>query len=160
MHATAVEKIAPQAKDPFETPRRILPPALSFLLRRGLLALIALGVVLSVVLGLVQKWLWMRQLDYVGIFWTLLSIKWGIFGVTLIISVLYLWINLRFAARNIDLVDGDSFFNKAFTHPADASRTINVDISPRLRGCKTFCVNDLFDSGKQREEIVWGLMES
>jgi hypothetical protein len=92
MHATAVEKIAPQAKDPFETPRRILPPALSFLLRRGLLALIALGVVLSVVLGLVQKWLWMRQLDYVGIFWTLLSIKWGIFGVTLIISVLYLWI--------------------------------------------------------------------
>ena len=25
-------------------------------------------------------------------------------------------------------------------------------------GCKTFCVNDLFDSGKQREEIVWGLM--
>jgi hypothetical protein len=132
MHATAVEKIAPQAKDPFETPRRILSPALSFLLRWGLLALIALGVVLSVVLGLVQKWLWMRQLDYVGIFWTLLSIKWGIFGVTLIISVLYLWINLRFAARNIDLIDGDSFFNKAFTHPADASRTINVDISPRL----------------------------
>ena len=27
-----------------------------------------------------------------------------------------------------------------------------------LGGCKTFCVNDLFDSGKQREEIVWGLM--
>jgi hypothetical protein len=27
-------------------------------------------------------------------------------------------------------------------------------------GCKTFCVNDLFDSGKQKEEIVWGLMES
>jgi hypothetical protein len=29
-------------------------------------------------------------------------------------------------------VDGESFFNKAFTHPADASKTINVDISPRL----------------------------
>jgi hypothetical protein len=28
------------------------------------------------------------------------------------------------------------------------------------RGCKTFCVNDLFDSGKQREEIIWGLMGS
>ena len=132
MHATAVEKIAPQAKDSFETPRRILPPALSFLLRWGPLALIALGVVLSVVLGLVQKWLWMRQLDYVGIFWTLLSIKWGIFGVTLIISVLYLWLNLRFAAKNIDLVDGESFFNKAFKHPVDASRTINVVVSPQL----------------------------
>ena len=132
MHATAVEKIAPQAKGPLETPRRILPPAISFLLRWSLLALIAIVVVVSTVLGLVQKWLWMRQLDYVGIFWTLLSVKWGIFGVTLIVSVLYLWLNLRFAARNIDLVDGESFFNKAFTHPADASRTINVDISPRL----------------------------
>ena len=74
MHATAVEKITPQAKGPFETPRRILPPAISFLLRWGFLALIAFVVVLSTVLGLVQKWLWMRQLDYVGIFWTLLSV--------------------------------------------------------------------------------------
>jgi len=63
----------------------------------------------------------MRQLDYAGIFWTLLSVKWGIFAVALIISVFYLWINLRFAAKNIDLVDGESFFNKAFRHPADAA---------------------------------------
>ena len=74
----------------------------------------------------------MRQLDYAGIFWTLLSVKWGIFGVTLIVSVLYLWVNLRFAARNIDMVDGESFFNKAFKHPVDASRTINIDVSPKL----------------------------
>jgi hypothetical protein len=132
MHATAVETIAPQAKGSLETPRRILPPALSFLLRWGLLALIAIVAVLSTVLGLVQKWLWMRQVDYAGIFWTLLSVKWGIFGVTLIVSVLYLWVNLRFAARNIDLVDGESFFSKAFKHPVDASRTINIDVSPKL----------------------------
>ena len=94
----------------------------------GLIALLGIGVVLSVVLGLVQKWLWMRQLDYVGIFWTLLSVKWGIFAVTLIVSVFYLWLNLRFAARNIDLVDGESFFTKAYRHPADKSRTIDIDI--------------------------------
>src|SRR5664279_3292886 len=98
MHATAVEKITPQAKGPLETPRRILPPAINFLLRWGLLALIAIVVVLSTVLGLVQKWLWMRQLDYAGIFWTLLSVKWGIFCLTLFISVLYLWTNLRFSS--------------------------------------------------------------
>jgi uncharacterized membrane protein (UPF0182 family) len=132
MHTTAVEKISPQAKGPLETPPRILSPAISFLLRWGFLALIAIVVVLSTVLGLVQKWLWMRQLDYAGIFWTLLSVKWGIFGVALIVSVFYLWLNLRFAARNIDLVSGESFFSKAFRHPADASRTINVDISPKL----------------------------
>jgi hypothetical protein len=132
MHATAVEKITPQAKGPLETPRRILPPALSFLLRWGLLALIAIVVVLSTVLSLVQKWLWMRQLDYVGIFWTLLSVKWGIFGVALFVSILYLWINLRFAARNIDVSEGSSFFSKAIRHPADASRTINIDLSPKV----------------------------
>jgi uncharacterized membrane protein (UPF0182 family) len=131
MHATAVEKIAPQAKDPLEASRRILPPGINLLLRWGLLALIAIVVVLSTVLGLVQKWLWMRQVDYAGIFWTLLSVKWGIFGVTLIVSVFYLWLNLRFAARNIEFVDGESFFNKAFRHPADKNRTIDVDISPR-----------------------------
>jgi uncharacterized membrane protein (UPF0182 family) len=132
MHATAVEKIAPQAKGPLETPRRILPPAISFLLRWGFLALIAIVVVLSTVLGLVQKWLWMRQLDYAGIFWTLLSVKWGIFGVALFVSILYLWINLRFAARNIDMSEGSSFFSKAIRHPADASRTINIDLSPKV----------------------------
>jgi uncharacterized membrane protein (UPF0182 family) len=132
MHATAVERIPPESKEPLETRRRILPPAISFLLRWGFFALIAIGVVLSLVLSLVQKWLWMRQLDYVGIFWTLLSVKWGIFGLTLFISVLYLWINLRFAARNIDVLKGASFFSKEITHPTDASKTINIDVSPKL----------------------------
>src|ERR1019366_6396300 len=132
MHATAVERITPPSKGPLETTHRILPPAISFLLRWGLLALIAIGVVLSLVLGLAQEWLWMRQLDYAGIFWTLLSVKWGIFCLTLFISVLYLWTNLRFAARNIDVLKGASFFTKEITPPADASRTINIDVSPKL----------------------------
>lgn len=132
MNATAVEKIAPPLPEPGRAARRILPPSIGSLVKWGLMAVVGIGVVFSVVLGLVQKWLWMRQLDYAGIFWTLLSVKWGIFVVTLTISVLYLWLNLRFAAKNIDLVGGESFFSQAFTHPADASKTINVDISPRL----------------------------
>ena len=132
MHTTAVEKITPQSKDSLETTGRILPPSIGILLRWGILALIAVAVVLSLVLGLVQKWLWMRQLDYVGIFWTLLSVQWGLFGLTLFISVLYLWINLRFAARNIDVSEGNSFFSREIRHPVDPSRTINVDVSSRL----------------------------
>jgi len=132
MHATAVEKITPQSNKPLETARRIVPPAISFLLRWGLLAMITLGFVLSIVLSLTQKWLWMRQLDYVGIFWTLLSVKWGIFGLALFVSILYLWINLRFAATNIDVLRGTSFFSKEFTHPTDATRTIDFDVSPKL----------------------------
>ena len=132
MNATAVERVTPPQTEPSNRERRVLPPSIGFLVKWGIFALVGIGVVLSVVLGLVQKWLWMRQLDYEGVFWTLLSVKWGLFGVTLIVSVFCLWLNLRFAARNIDLVNGDSFFNKAFTHPADSSRTINIDISARL----------------------------
>src|ERR1039458_45056 len=132
MNATAVERITQPKTEPSNDVRRVLPPSIGLLVKWGFFALVGIGIVLSVVLGLVQKWLWMRQLDYPGIFWTLLSVKWGIFAVTLIVSVLYLWLNLRFAEKNIDLVDGESIFNKAFTHPADASKTINVDIIPRL----------------------------
>jgi uncharacterized membrane protein (UPF0182 family) len=132
MNPSAVEKITPDPNDPLKTAWRPLPPAIGILLRWGISALIAIAIALSLVLGLVQKWLWMRQLHYVGIFWTLLSVKWGIFGVALFVSILYLWINLRFAARNIDVSEGSSFFSKAIRHPADVSRTINIDISSKL----------------------------
>ena len=49
---------------------------------------------------LLQKWLWMRQLDYAGIFWTLLSVKWGMACVAFIVAFLFLWLNIRQAARN------------------------------------------------------------
>ena len=79
MNATAVERITPLKTERSNSERRILPPSLAFLVKWGLFALVGIGVVLSVILGLVQKWLWMRQLDYQGIFWTLLSVRWGIF---------------------------------------------------------------------------------
>src|ERR1019366_1684502 len=116
MNATAVERITQPKTEPSNDVRRVLPPSIGLLVKWGFFALVGIGIVLSVVLGLVQKWLWMRQLDYPGIFWTLLSVKWGIFGLALFISILYLWINLRFAARNIDVSEGSSFFRKAFTH--------------------------------------------
>ena len=56
--------------------------------------------VLVVIPGLLQKWLWMRQLDYSEIFWTLLSVKWGMTCVAFIGAFLFLWINIRQAARN------------------------------------------------------------
>ena len=55
---------------------------------------------LTVIAQLLQKWLWMRQLNYAGIFWTLLSVKWGMACVAFIGVFLFLWINIRQAARN------------------------------------------------------------
>ena len=63
----------------------------------------------AVISGLLQKWLWMRQLDYSGIFWTLLSVKWGMTAVAFFCGFLFLWINIRQAARNSSaLTEGDS----------------------------------------------------
>jgi hypothetical protein len=131
MDERAVEKIPQPKTEATNWIHRLLLPTGASLLLWGIFALVWIGIALSVVLGLVQKWLWMRQLNYEGIFWTLLSVKWGIFGVALVISVLYLWLNTRFAVINIDLMDKKSLFNRVVRHPADSTRTIEVDISPK-----------------------------
>jgi hypothetical protein len=56
--------------------------------------------VLAVLSGYIQKGLWMKELRYTGIFWTLLSVKWGLFWVAFVVALLYLWINLHLAAKN------------------------------------------------------------
>ena len=78
------------------------------LFRRGYpLRLIIVGAIsviaiLAFIPSGIQKWLWMKQLSYAGVFWTLFSVRWGLFGAAFVVALLYLWINLRLAARNGD----------------------------------------------------------
>jgi uncharacterized membrane protein (UPF0182 family) len=58
-------------------------------------------VALLAVPALLQDWLWMRELDYAGIFWTLLSVKWGLAFVAFIGAFAFLWLNFRHASRNV-----------------------------------------------------------
>lgn len=62
-----------------------------------LVALVILDLWLA---GYVEKWLWMREIDYVGIFWTLLSVQCAIGGVAFIFAFGFLWVNLRRAVQN------------------------------------------------------------
>jgi uncharacterized membrane protein (UPF0182 family) len=69
------------------------------------LKFIVVGAVILIALlaftpGWIQKWLWMRQLGYSGVFWTLLSVRWGLFCAAFVVALLYLWINLGLAVRN------------------------------------------------------------
>ena len=48
----------------------------------------------------IQKWLWMRELGYTGIFWTPFSLRWELSCAAFVVVSLYIWINLRLAARN------------------------------------------------------------
>jgi uncharacterized protein len=63
-------------------------------------AVIALIAFLVVIAGFIQKFLWMRQVGYADIFWTILSVRWGLFGVAFVVAFGYLWINLQVLARN------------------------------------------------------------
>jgi len=68
-----------------------------------------LFIALIAIPGVLQKWLWMRQLDYGGIFWTLLSVKVALTCAGFIFTLLFLWGNLRYAARRAeDRVDSET----------------------------------------------------
>ena len=86
------------------------------LLMAGAIALMA---VLVLIPSTTQKWLWMRQVGYAGVFWTLFSVRWELFCAAFVVVSLYLWINLRLAAGN-----GSAFrAGNSTSQPALAARS-------------------------------------
>ena len=77
------------------------PGGRSPLLRRILWIIIAAGLLMFILVGVLSgylvKWLWMRELDYSGIFWTLLSVQWTMFGSAFVLAFLFIWMNARWA---------------------------------------------------------------
>jgi len=59
-----------------------------------------LFIALIAVPGFLQKWLWMRQLDYAGIFWTLFSVKVALTAAAFVSAFAFLWLNLWQANRS------------------------------------------------------------
>jgi uncharacterized membrane protein (UPF0182 family) len=95
-------------------------------------AVFALIVVLGSVADYVEKWLWMQQLDYTGIFWTLLSVRWGLFAFGFLAAFLFLGINLRQPTKNGFTLRGHGKTNS--TEPlteTEAFARAGIDISPR-----------------------------
>jgi uncharacterized protein len=75
----------------------------------------------------IQKWLWMRQLGYDGIFWTLFSVRWGLFCATFVVAFLYLWINLRVAVKH-----GATFRVSSLTGESALATKLGIQTSPTL----------------------------
>ena len=75
----------------------------------------------------------MRQLDYTGIFWTLLSVQWAMFCSAFVFAFLFLWINLRQAAKNSGAFRRvGQPWGFASLSRADAATQTNIELSPRL----------------------------
>ena len=80
----------------------------------------------------------MRQLDYTGIFWTLLSVRWVMFCSAFVVAFLFLWFNLRQAAENSAAFSRDSqawrldLPRNSLLSRADTDTQPSIDLSPRL----------------------------
>ena len=104
-------------------PRRVERP-IRLVVFIGVIFVIA---ILAFIPGWVQKWLWMRQLGYGGIFWTLFSVRWGLFCAAFVGAVLYLWINLRLAAKN-----SATFSSGGLTSESALDANFSLPISPTV----------------------------
>ena len=96
------------------------------LLKFIIAAAFVLIALVAVIPGWIQKWLWMRQLGYVGVFWTIWSVRWELFAAAFVVALLYLGINLRFAQRN-----GAALSGGKLRGPSTVAAELGIQISPR-----------------------------
>ncbi len=89
-----------------------------------LAAVVVLIAVAALIPSWVQKWLWMRQAGYAGVFRTIWSIRWELFAAAFVVALLYLGINLRFAQRN-----GAAFSTGKFRSPSTVAAELGARIS-------------------------------
>jgi uncharacterized membrane protein (UPF0182 family) len=91
---------------------------------------ILLLIVTGMVTGYLEKWLWMGQLHYTGIFWTMFSIEWTMYAVSFAIVFSFLWLNLRQALLNGGVPAGRAMMPRALVPGgADADE---LELTPHL----------------------------
>jgi len=81
----------------------------------------------------IEKWLWMRQLNYTDIFWTLLSVRCAMFCAAFVFAFLYLWINLRQATKeSVAFAKNDRPWSLTFLPRSDAGTRNGNELPPGL----------------------------
>jgi hypothetical protein len=101
-HSEIAKDGLPEAVKPieFRPPVEAAPPVwLAGMLRWIFPVAALLFIALIAIPAFLQKWLWMRQLDYQGVFWTLVSVKVGLACAAFACAFLFLWLNVRLAAK-------------------------------------------------------------
>ena len=99
---------------------------------RGFVVVVLVGIA-----GNLEQWLWMRQLNYAGIFWTLLSVQWAMFCSAFVVAFLYLWINLRQAAKNSAALRAGGpwsldVLRQPFLSRTDAAAQTTIELPPQV----------------------------
>ena len=98
-------------------------------------AAIVMFIVVGGVTGYLQKWLWMEQLHYPGIFWTLFSVQWTMFAAAFVSVFLFISINLGVALQHSGVIGGRvrrELIQQNEVSRADTVSLAALGITPRL----------------------------
>jgi uncharacterized membrane protein (UPF0182 family) len=131
MSATVIAPIRTKPSQAPDADHPILKSSRPHRLRIIFFSVIALLACVTLLLGTVQKWLWMRQLGYSGVFWTLFSVKWVMFLVAFGVAGLFLWINLRAAVKTVDGIAEEPATTAGSSRGA-ALKKLQLDLSPTV----------------------------
>jgi hypothetical protein len=77
-------------------------PELRFFTSVLIPAAIVLVILAGLVTGYLEKWLWMGQLHYTEIFWTLFSVQSAMFAAAFAVVFVFMWINLSAVRRGAE----------------------------------------------------------
>ena len=136
MNTRAIEPI--KARPLSKPAPRPLRSSLLFAVEWALPIVIVFLIVAGGITVYLEKWLWMGQLHYDGVFWTLLAIQWGMFIATFAVVFLFLWMNLRLALRGSGVLIGALPAGTKTAVPtslppgSDTDEGIAVELSPKL----------------------------
>jgi uncharacterized membrane protein (UPF0182 family) len=118
-------------------PRR-LRQSLIFAVEWAIPIVIALLISAGGITVYLEKWLWMDQLRFDGIFWTLLTVQWGMFFAAFLVVFLFVWLNLRLALsasgllRDFDLAAIRTAVPSSAPLLPDAGEEVPIKLTPKL----------------------------
>lgn len=96
-----------------------------------LISAVLIGSILVEIPAYLQKWLWMRQLGYLQIFWTLLSVEWLMFFLGFVFAFLFFWANVR-EANGSSFLSRGAFATQAFSGPWQTTTSRQRDLTHGL----------------------------
>lgn len=102
-------------------------PKLLLFLELVVPAAIVLFIAVGGITGYLEKWLWMGQLHYTGIFWTLFSVQWAMFAAAFVFVFLFVSINLGEALQHSGAIGGR--VRRELVQMDGASSTDTVDLA-------------------------------
>jgi uncharacterized membrane protein (UPF0182 family) len=137
MEREKMDTNTPPSSNPWkaEAPPSNLPvtsPKLRLLMQIVIPGAILLFIAIGMITGYLEKWLWMGQLHYAGIFWKLFSVQWTMYAVSFVGVFVFVWLNLRHALVVGGVPAGRGPMPRALVRTNSDADRIELELTPHL----------------------------